>query len=178
MATGLEKQVHDMLTSGLVTREAEALEEAVTSQVDNPEVKDAAAEAIARYAREYVANLTPPEEPAPKYSSVVEFVDEFLVVMYPFTADRAKTVRWTPQWWRHPEAVMRIAALWNRYEELRVKEPATFMETFLRVHADYHMRQLMAPEGVFDSCKREDQPSIPLPSAPMTDQTTTEQTTA
>lgn len=170
MSYGLEKHVHDMLTSALVNRQAETLEKAVTAQLDDDEVAEATSAAIERHVAEYVEKLSPPAKPDRKYSTVIEFVDEFLVIMYPYTADRAKTVRWTPFWWQHPEALMRITALWNRYEELRHAEPATFMETFLRVHADYHMRYLMAPEGVFDSCKRENQPSIPLPTAPINDQ--------
>ena len=102
-----------------------------------------------------------------QFSSVYEFVDNFLVVMYPTTQVRADDVRWTSRWWAHPEAVMRLTALWMRYEQLRQAEPATYIETFLRGHGDYHMARLMAPEGVFDDCRRMDMPSLPLKSDPV-----------
>ncbi|MGV0358891.1 DUF4913 domain-containing protein [Corynebacterium mastitidis] len=72
-----------------------------------------------------------------KYPTVYHFVEEFLAVMYP-TADE-RDARWAPYWFRHREAVIRLTALWKRFEQLRVEEPTTYMETFLRVHGDYHM---------------------------------------
>lgn len=107
----------------------------------------------------------PPAEP--QFASVFEFVDDWLLKVYPYTQARERSVKWTPFWWSHPEAVLRLTGLWQRFENLRVSEPATYLETFLRVHADYHMRFLMADEGIFDDSRREDTPSIPLPSAPI-----------
>lgn len=101
------------------------------------------------------------------FSSVYDFFDEFLAVAYPYTAMRAQQLRWTKRWWAHPEAVMRLTALWHRFEYLVKHEPATYLETFLRVHSDYHMRVLMAPDGIFDDSKREDVESLPLPTEPM-----------
>ena len=103
----------------------------------------------------------------PQFKSVYEFVDRFLVTAYPTTAVRADDVRWTGRWWAHPEAVLRLSALWMRYEQLRQAEPATYIETFLRNHGDYHMAKLMAPEGAFDDCRRVDTPSVPLKSSPV-----------
>ena len=100
-----------------------------------------------------------------QYKSVFEFVDKFLVVMYPTTNNRMKNIAWSPQWWNHHEVVARLNALWKRYEYLRAKEPNTALETFLHVHSDYHMRQIMKEDGVFADCKREDVPSCPLPVA-------------
>ncbi|HAT6526225.1 TPA: DUF4913 domain-containing protein [Corynebacterium striatum] len=97
------------------------------------------------------------------YKNVFEFVDKFLVVMYPTTGNRLARVAWSPCWWKHAEVVARFDALWKRYEYLRAKEPDTALETFLRVHGDYHMRQIMKDDGVFADCKREDIPSVPLP---------------
>lgn len=102
------------------------------------------------------------------YKSVFEFVDKFLVTMYPTTDNRMKNVAWSPTWWNHPEVIARLDGLWKRYEYLRVKEPDTALETFLRLHGDYHMRQIMKDDGVFADCKREDVPSRPLPVASAT----------
>ncbi|PLW00138.1 hypothetical protein BRL53_05235 [Corynebacterium ulcerans] len=99
-----------------------------------------------------------------KYPSVYEFVDKVIRPAYAVTEERLSETNWASRWWAHPEAVLRLDALWRRFEQLRIAEPATFMETFLRVHADYHMAKLMRPDGVFADCRREDSPSIALPS--------------
>lgn len=36
------------------------------------------------------------------YKSVFEFVDKFLVTMYPTTDNRMKNIAWSPTWWNHP----------------------------------------------------------------------------
>ncbi|WP_311342015.1 DUF4913 domain-containing protein [Corynebacterium riegelii] len=111
--------------------------------------------------------LEAPEQPDTVFSSVYEFVDEFLVTMYPYTKSREREVRWTQYWWAHEEALTRITVMWHRFEQLMRDEPATGLETFLHHHSDYHMQVIMAPEGVFDDSRRVDTDSIPLPSAPI-----------
>lgn len=102
-----------------------------------------------------------------QFQSVYEFVDRLLAPLYATTDIRISEVNWARRWWAHPEVVARLDGLWRRYEQLRTDEPATFMETFLRGHADYHMRQIMKPGGVFEDSKREDTPSVPLPTDPI-----------
>lgn len=102
-----------------------------------------------------------------QYLSVYEFTDQLLAPLYGATEARIRSVNWSARWWAHPEAVARLDALWRRYEMLRVEEPATYMETFLRVHADYHMRQIMSETGAFADCRREDVPTVALPTTPM-----------
>ncbi|WP_055122071.1 DUF4913 domain-containing protein [Corynebacterium oculi] len=99
------------------------------------------------------------------YPTVYHFVEEFIAVMYPSVA--GGDTRWAPQWWKHKEAVTRLTALWKRFEQLRLEEPGTYVETFLRVHGDYHMGVLQRPGGVFSECEREDTPSMPLRCAPL-----------
>lgn len=101
------------------------------------------------------------------YGSVYEFVEQFVAVMYPTTSTRVKDVRWSRQWWRHEEAVTRLGAMWHRFEQLRKEEPGTYVETFLRTCGDYHMGVLQRPGGVFEDCRREDTPSVPLPMEEM-----------
>ncbi len=100
----------------------------------------------------------------PAFPDVYHFVSEFLVSLYPVTTHRAKDVNWNGRWWKYPHAVVRLEALWQRFEQLRRDEPATFLETFLRVHADYHMAHLMADGGVFSDTKRQDFEASPLAS--------------
>lgn len=105
------------------------------------------------------------EQQSPLFSNVYEFVDKLILPLYGLP----KTLKpnWSDKWWAHPEAVIRLEALWLRFEALRREEPVTFMETFLRIHADYHMDRLMYPQGVFSQCRKEDVPASPLPSSPI-----------
>lgn len=107
--------------------------------------------------------VTPAEKIEPKYKSVVEFVDDFIRPMWATTRNGQDTANWSKQWYLHPEAVSRLSALWRIYEIHRGRDPENFLEGFLRVHADYHMRYLMSEESVFAQCSTTDTPSVPLP---------------
>lgn len=101
------------------------------------------------------------------FKSVYQFVDDFILVTYATTAGRIEDENWAPEWWSHPEAVLRLHTLWLSYETERKKAPATFLEHFLRVSCDYHMRFLMQPDGVFAACNPDDSPSVPLKTTPV-----------
>ncbi|WP_084562745.1 DUF4913 domain-containing protein [Corynebacterium aquilae] len=105
------------------------------------------------------------EIPAPMYPSMFDFVMCELVSTYGQSLGRVPN--WSAIWYRHPEAVRRLDALWRKFEKLRVDDPFSFRETFYHRHADYHMDRLMKPEGVFSDCKRDDVPMQPLPTAQM-----------
>ncbi|MHA2788323.1 DUF4913 domain-containing protein [Corynebacterium sp. S7] len=102
-----------------------------------------------------------------RFPTMYEFVDEIILPYYGTASTRIGQVNWGRRWWSHPEIVARLEALWLRYETLRQEEPATYMETFFRVHADYHMRQLMGETSVLQDCRREDMPTLPLPTSPV-----------
>lgn len=101
----------------------------------------------------------------PLYPDVISFVVKELCPYYGKTAGRSSQVNWTPEWHKHPEAIKRFTALWCRFEKLRIQEPDTYLETFYRLHADYHMDRIMKPDGVFADCKKADTPLIPLPTS-------------
>lgn len=63
------------------------------------------------------------------------------------TGDR-NAARWAADWWRYPEAVIRLEALWRSWEHLRL-DPALGMSIWLRDHADYHLGVLFASDGPF-----------------------------
>lgn len=107
--------------------------------------------------------VTPAQEPEPQFKSVVEFVDGFIRPMYATTLNDQDAVNWSKRWYTHPEAVARLSGLWRIYEIQRAKDKQHFLEEFLRIHADYHMRHLMADGSVFSRCSSSDVPSIPLP---------------
>ena len=104
-------------------------------------------------------------EQAPLYPNVFMFVDRFIRPMYEVSVARVSQVSWSEKWWNHDSVLIRMKALWRRFEQLRLDEPDTYMETFLRVHADYHMDRLLDnPPSVLIDSKKEDSPSVPLPS--------------
>jgi len=85
------------------------------------------------------------------YSSVVEFVENYLSMTYQRqVTDTAETV-WCPEWWRHPEAVARLEALWRAWENSRL-DGATGLSDWFTLHADRQMKQLFAPVGPFRYC--------------------------
>ncbi|AKK07391.1 hypothetical protein CMUST_15510 (plasmid) [Corynebacterium mustelae] len=102
----------------------------------------------------------------PRFASLFDFVDQFILPMYGTTQMHQGSVNWSPKWWAHPEAIARLDGLWRTFEKLRIDAPATHVELFLRLHGDYHMRYLMQPDGVFSQCRKEDVPTVPLPSQP------------
>ncbi|WP_085528371.1 DUF4913 domain-containing protein [Kocuria massiliensis] len=90
------------------------------------------------------------EQPELFFSNVEEFVTKHLIPSYNRSID-GNTRFWCPQWWRHPEAVQRLEAIWRAWEHLR-QDPSTGMSVWWRDHADYHLRVLMAGDGPFRAC--------------------------
>jgi Domain of unknown function (DUF4913) len=98
------------------------------------------------------------------YESVEDWVGRYLLVMYRRAVSGTGTT-WCPQWWRHPEAVVRLEALWRAWEYLR-KDSTTGMSVWLRDHCDPHMAQLLSADGPFKGCKPKQHsghPNEPLP---------------
>lgn len=102
-----------------------------------------------------------------RFKSVYDFVDQFILVTYATTAGRIEDENWAPEWWSHPEAMLRLHGLWMLYETMRKESPATYIDPFLRLSCDYHMRFLMQPDGVFAACNPDDSPSVPLKTTPV-----------
>lgn len=83
------------------------------------------------------------------YGSVDEFVREYLRHVYRRKiGGRGTGLRWAGEWWKSPEAVIRLEGLWRAWEQLR-QDPATGMSVWWRDHADHHMAVLMSSEGPF-----------------------------
>ena len=110
--------------------------------------------------------LKPKNLPEQKYKTVAQFVDGEIRPAYPTTVGQLDQLNWSRRWYKHPEVVARLGALWVTFERLRREDKDGFYEKFLRVHADYHMRQIMADDGVFARCSRTDTKSVPLPVEP------------
>lgn len=104
--------------------------------------------------------------PEAVYGSVEEFVASYLLPLYRRAVSGQGTT-WCAQWWRHPEAWVRLDALWRAWEYLRL-DPATGMSVWLRDHADPHMAVLLSADGPFRGCKPEEHSQRPLRPLPST----------
>ncbi|MFC9894710.1 DUF4913 domain-containing protein [Nocardia sp. NPDC127579] len=100
--------------------------------------------------------------------SVVEFVENYLSLIYRRDVSEQARRSWCPEWWKHAEAVVRLDALWRTWEHYRLI-PATGLSIWMLDHADPHMRELFDPEGPFLHCSptrghRDQLPPLPLKS--------------
>ena len=86
----------------------------------------------------------------PQFASCEEWVNSWLLPMWTRSLDH-DSVTWCPQWWRHPEAVARLTALWLAWEQLRL-EPGAAMSSWWRDHADHHLPVLLGAQNVFKGC--------------------------
>lgn len=89
-----------------------------------------------------------PAEPQLAYPDAATWVREWLAHNYKRQISQGSGFVWAADWWRYPEAVSRLEALWRAWEHLRL-DPATGMSVWYRDHADHHMRVLMDPKGPF-----------------------------
>ncbi|WP_182348753.1 DUF4913 domain-containing protein [Tomitella gaofuii] len=90
------------------------------------------------------------EQPEPLYNSAYEFFTDYVAPAYArkWRGDRI----WCDQWWRHPEAVVRISACWQAFEAARCDAPEA-LSSFWLLHLDPHMSQLSDPSGPFVDCR-------------------------
>ncbi|WP_436771935.1 DUF4913 domain-containing protein [Yinghuangia sp. YIM S09857] len=83
----------------------------------------------------------------PSLEAFVSYVAE----MFPIDLSRSVHA-WCPDWWRHPEAVVRLSAMWNAFEQRSTEDPATGLERWYR-EADLHLAELRHPvSGTFSRC--------------------------
>lgn len=102
-----------------------------------------------------------------QYANVLTWVEQWLLPSWTRDLNGAH-VTWCPQWWRHPEAVMRLTALWRTWEHLRM-DAGTGLSVWWRDHADHHLPALLDSQGVFKGCGIKGHTTYPvlqLPSDP------------
>lgn len=106
--------------------------------------------------------------PALHFPTLPAFVEHFASWYRREVFDGFERV-WCPDWWRHPEAVVRLDAMWRALEALRQDE-ATGISVWLRDHVDVHMAQLLSSSGPFRGCSARDghtaDPLRELPTTP------------
>lgn len=105
--------------------------------------------------------------PEAVFASLEDFVRDYLLTVYRRKVS-GQGMTWCGEWWRHPEAWIRLDALWRSWEYLRL-DPATGMSVWLRDHADPHMAILLSADGPFKGCKPEVHSCglRPLPTTPI-----------
>jgi hypothetical protein len=105
------------------------------------------------------------DAPRPVFTSVEQFVTERFVPV--FCRPEGGQFRWCAEWWRHPEAVSRLQALWHSWEVMRL-EPGTGMAIWYRDYLDTQLPVLLGDTGPFHECtSRRHHDPRPLPLAPV-----------
>jgi hypothetical protein len=103
-------------------------------------------------------------EPELVYASAVEFFAELLAQSYVRDVKEGAIFAWCPEWYKHPEALIRMESIWRAWEHLRL-ESALGVSTWFLNHADPHMRVLMDKEGPFKKCAYDGHKSPPAEKA-------------
>ncbi|MGS2808864.1 DUF4913 domain-containing protein [Nocardia sp. MW-W600-9] len=111
------------------------------------------------------------DEPVDRvYANVLEWVSGYFAWLVGDTVGYrpGEQVHWCPEWWRHAGAVVRLDALWQAWEELRLGGGFGLSVWFLD-HADPHVRVLLSSSGPFRQCsiERGHRSTSPLPIAEM-----------
>ena len=111
-----------------------------------------------------------PPAAEPMFSDLDSFIRNYLaaVVERRVTQGSAVGVNWCPSWWKHPEAISRLYALWRAWETLRVADPDTGMSIWWRDHFDSHFAVMTGEYGPFSKCSpdRGHVDTAPLPVEP------------
>lgn len=108
-----------------------------------------------------------PEAPELYYPTLDRWVADLLAPTYRRLID-GRNRCWCPQWWRHPEAIARLEAIWRSWEHLRL-DPATGISVWFRDHADVQMAVLLSPDGPFKYCTADKGHSSRLEPLPLDD---------
>jgi hypothetical protein len=85
------------------------------------------------------------------YGSLVQFVENYLSLLYRRQVTDTTDTVWCRAWWMHQEAVIRLNALWRAWEHYR-RYPGTGLSTWFIEHADLQMAVLFDPRGPFRYC--------------------------
>lgn len=99
-----------------------------------------------------------PDDPQAAAGPVFDNLDAFIsgylapVVERRVVQGASPGVAWCPEWWRHPEAISRLYALWRGWETLRVADPGTGMSLWWRDHFDPHFAVLTSDHGPLGKC--------------------------
>lgn len=105
----------------------------------------------------------------PTYPTVKQWVERWWAVHLERDVTGSRH-HWCAQWTQHPEAVSRLTALWQRWEELQAEWGG--MALWWR-DLDAQTHQLLGPDGPFRHCRTGDtqrhRPPTPIPAKQVSD---------
>nr|WP_255258368.1 DUF4913 domain-containing protein [Arthrobacter sp.] len=105
--------------------------------------------------------------PALMFATSEQFLHHQLLPLYIRIID-SRNNTWCQQWFRHPEALSRVDALWRAWEHLRL-DGKLGSSVWWKDHADPHMAVLLSQKGPFHECdleRHKDPAPIPCQTAP------------
>lgn len=90
------------------------------------------------------------EPTPPQFERFEDWVDQWLaaVISRRLTAESL----WCPQWWRHPEVAIRLAALHRGWEAARVSDEPLAQSSWWVYHFSPHWRDISATNGPMSKC--------------------------
>ncbi|WP_374200906.1 DUF4913 domain-containing protein [Arthrobacter sp. AK04] len=90
-------------------------------------------------------------EPEPElvYSSAVEFFAELLAQSYVREVNEGAAFAWCPEWYKYPEALIRIEAIWRGLGTLTARACSRGKHLVAEPRRFPHMRVLLDKEGPF-----------------------------
>jgi hypothetical protein len=101
-------------------------------------------------------------ERSPQFPDLESWVNGFFVLTFGRPSEQAS---WCAHWWDHPEAVLRLSALWRTWEAAAL-DPVGGMAAWIRDHLDPGLAVLLSPTGPFAGCRDEHVKPQVLPVAP------------
>ena len=98
----------------------------------------------------------------PVYPTLIDWVEQYFCVT--FARSIGGEIRWCPKWAEHPEAVIRLEALWRSWETLRL-DANLGIASWLTSFFDPQLPLMLGRAGPFAQCNSDrHQRSGPLPS--------------
>jgi hypothetical protein len=85
----------------------------------------------------------------PQFPDLESWVSQFFVLTFGRTGGE---VRWCERWWDHPEAVLRLDALWRTWEAAAL-DPVYGVADWLHDYLDPGLSVLLGPAGPFAGCR-------------------------
>jgi hypothetical protein len=91
-----------------------------------------------------------PEAFLPCFGSLEDWVVSVFCPTY--VRRSTPSFRWCGEWWRHPEAISRLEALWRSWEALRL-DPLLGISSWYSGHLDHQLPILTGAAGPFADCE-------------------------
>lgn len=105
---------------------------------------------------------TPASGFRPRFPDLESWVHEFFVLAF---GRHTEQVRWCAHWWDHPEAVLRLDALWRTWEVASL-DPVHGVANWIRDYLDPNLSELLSAGGPFALCAGDQH--LPTPVLPVT----------